>query len=103
MINLNNVKFYSYNGFNKPQFLATGIKELEKNLIVESNYLGDLTDDTIEEIKEHVKMFDTIEEIQCHDENYINGVWINPTLKNLQNYNQYVGLDENSYLENFTA
>lgn len=101
MKNLQNLKFYSYTGFESPELLAIGFDNLIKDLSVESNYLGDVTDDTIEELKDWLDLFDTIEEMQRHHENVVNGIWINPTYENLADYNLYVGLDEDSYIENF--
>lgn len=101
MKNLQNLKFYSYSGFEKPELLAIGFDNLIKDLSVESNYLGDVTDDTIEELEYWLGLFDTIEEMQEHHENVVNGIWINPTYENLKDFNLYVGLDEDAYIESF--
>ncbi|XWX32565.1 hypothetical protein LCFBJUUZ_CDS0106 [Staphylococcus phage PG-2021_76] len=101
MKNTKDLKFYSYSGFAEPQLLAVGLDNLIKDLVVESNYLGDVTEDTVEELTDWLDIFDTIEEMQEHDENHVAGIWINPTYKNLSNYNLTVGLDEESYLKNF--
>lgn len=100
-MNKDNLKFYSYSGFGEPQLLAVGLDELTKNLVVMSNYLGDVTEDTLEEIKDCIDYFDTVEAMQEHGDNYAGGVWINPTYKNLSDYNLTVGLDEDSYLKYF--
>ncbi|ENJ4009595.1 hypothetical protein AB1D30_002669, partial [Staphylococcus pseudintermedius] len=55
MINKQELKFYSYTGFSEPKLLADSFKELSKKLIVESNYLGDVTNDTLEEISELIE------------------------------------------------
>lgn len=60
-----------------------------------------MTNDTIEELKDWLDMFDTIEEMQKHHENVVNGIWINPTYENLKDFNLSVGLDENAYIEDF--
>ncbi|EGQ3899197.1 hypothetical protein I0617_002667, partial [Staphylococcus pseudintermedius] len=49
MINKQELKFYNYTGFSEPKLLADSFKELSKNLILESNYLGDITSDVLEE------------------------------------------------------
>ena len=101
MKNLQNLKFYSYSGFGSPELLAVGFDNLIKDLSVESNYLGDVTDDTIDELKDWLDLFDTIEEMQEHHENVVNGIWINPTYENLKDFNLSVGLDEDAYIESF--
>lgn len=101
MKNVQNLKFYSYSGFESPELLAIGFDNLIKDLSVESNYLGDVTDDTIEELEYWLGLFDTIEEMQEHHENVVNGIWINPTYENLKDFNLSVGLDEDSYIESF--
>ncbi|EJA1928457.1 hypothetical protein MWQ86_000109 [Staphylococcus pseudintermedius] len=101
MINKQELKFYSYTGFSEPKLLTDSFKELSKKLIVESNYLGDVTNDTLEEISELIENFDTIEDMQKYGENYVNGIWINPTYQNLKDYNLSVGLNEDDYLQNF--
>ncbi|EGQ3936098.1 hypothetical protein RT967_000121 [Staphylococcus pseudintermedius] len=68
MINKQELKFYSYTGFSEPKLLADSFKELSKKLIVESNYLGDVTNDTLEEISELIENFDTIEDMQKYGE-----------------------------------
>lgn len=103
MKNLQNLKFYSYNGFESPELLAIGFDDLIKDLTVESNYLGDVTEDTIEELTDWLDSFDTIEEMQEHHENVVNGIWINPTYENLKDFNLSVGLDENAYIESFKS
>ena len=84
MKNLQNLKFYSYSGFESPELLAIGFDNLIKDLSVESNYL-----------------FDPTEEMQEHHENVVNGIWINPTYENLKDFNLSVGLDEDAYIESF--
>lgn len=101
MKNLQSLKFYYYSGFGEPQLLAVGLDKLIKDLKVDSNYLGDVTEDTAEELVDLLDMFDTIEEMQEHGENNVAGIWINPTLKNLADYNLSVGLNEESYLKYF--
>ena len=101
MKNLQNLKFYSYSGFGSPELLAIGFDNLVKNLTVESNYLGDITDETVEELADWLDSFNTIEEMQEYHENVVNDIWINPTYENLKNFNLSVGLDENTYIENF--
>ena len=101
MKNVQNLKFYSYSGFESPELLAIGLDNLMKDLTVESNYLGDVTNDTIDELTDWLDIFDTIEEMQEHHENVVSGIWINPTYENLKDFNLRVGLNENDYIESF--
>lgn len=101
MKNLQNLEFYSYSGFERPELLAIGFDNLIKDLTVESNYLGDVTNDTIDELADWLDIFDTIGEMQEHHENVVNGIWINPTYENLKDFNLSVGLDEDTYIESF--
>lgn len=71
------IKFYFYNGFNKPELLASNLKELENNLNITDNYLGNVTNETIEEIKELLYYY------------------------NSKDYNLSVGLNENDYIKEF--
>lgn len=100
-INNKKIKFYFYNGFNEPQLLANNIKELENNLNIENNYLGNVTNDTIEEIKDILYYYNSIEEIQQYGDNAFNCVWIEPTYNDLKDYNLSIGLNENDYIKEF--
>lgn len=95
------IKFYFYNGFNKPELLASNLKELENNLNVTDNYLGNVTNETIEEIKELLYYYNSIEEMQQYNDNVFNCIWIDPTYNNLKDYNLSVGLNENDYIKEF--
>lgn len=95
------IKFYFYNGFNYPELLANNLKELENNLNIEDNYLGNVTNDTIEEIKELLYHYNSIEEMQKYNDNVFNCIWIDPTYNNLKDYNLSVDLNENDYIKEF--
>lgn len=101
MINKNNVKFYFYNGFSKPELLADNWDDLKNNLRIESNYLGDVTEGTLEGLEDILESFDTVEDAQEYGENVYNDVWINPTLENLADANEAYGLDRLDYLNDF--
>lgn len=103
-MNINEIKFYSYNGFEEPQLIAIGVKELKRNLQVESNYLGDVTNDTLEEIKYLLDAYDNnIQLMQHYGDNYCNSIWIEPSINNLIAFNRSVLLDEYTYLEDWVA
>lgn len=95
------IKFYFYNGFNYPELLANNLKELENNLNITDNYLGNVTNETIEEIKELLYYYNSIEEMQQYNDNVFNCIWIDPTYNNLKDYNLSVGLNENDYIKEF--
>lgn len=102
MKNVNELEFIWYSGFGEPELLAVGFNELKETLTVESNYLGDVTDDTLEGLSDIIEMFDTVEDAQKYGENVFNDIWINPTLENLQEVNVHsYGLCKNDYLENY--
>ena len=44
------LNIYFYNGFSKPEVVATSVKELVSSVTVFDNYLGDKTPDMIEEL-----------------------------------------------------
>lgn len=44
-------KAYFYNGFNKPKLVATCITNLERDVKLHDNYLGDMTSELKDEIK----------------------------------------------------
>lgn len=68
---------YGYSGFDKPELLITQKEEIS-SLIINSNYLGDITEDFIEEYNSVKNDYDAIREIL---EDY--GMILNPTLKEL--------------------
>lgn len=51
---MQNKNFYFYNGFDKPEKIASNLKELKK-ITLSDNYLGDVTCDFLEELKSCIK------------------------------------------------
>lgn len=94
---IKNAKLYSYTGFSEPE-------EIDINdLAIQSNYLGDITDEFMEEYS-YVANNYTLEEAISEQPLAAYGIWIEPTLEILQDKNQYsYGLARNTYLENFTS
>lgn len=85
-------KFYSYSGFGKPQEVAI------EDLVIESNYLGDVTNDFLEVYEEYKNESD--EELNEHLGYY--GVYRNPKKSVFQEMNTCsYGLAKNEYLEDW--
>ena len=88
------IELYSYNGFSKPEKINVN------DLIIESNYLGDMTEDFLEDYNQTIK-HESLEDMQENQFLFDYGIWINPTLKQLQTFNKSKMLSKNDYLENF--
>lgn len=90
-----NIKLYYYSGFEEP-------KEIDLNdIVVTSNYLGDVTEDFLELYNEVLEDY-TLEDAQENQPLYDYRIWVNPTLKQLQEQNQYpYGIPKDTYLEKF--
>lgn len=84
-----------YNGFNKPEYID--LKEVN----ISSNYLGDITDEFKEEYNFYVENWSKKDIIDNQPLFADFGVWVEPTLEQLREYNKSVLLDEDDYLENF--
>ena len=92
---MNTTKIYFYNGFDVPELID--IKTIE----LASNYLGDITDDFVEEFNYFVTSWtmDDMKENQPLSQNYF--IWIDPKKEQLSEFNKSVMLPENAYLEEF--
>lgn len=89
---------YFYNGFNKPE----KIDIFDKSFRIKSTYLGDVTDEFYEIVNEYKnKSFETLQNEQPFAHPY--NIWVAPTLKDLQEFNRSVGLDNNEYLDQFNG
>lgn len=89
------MQLYFYNGMHAPEKID--INDIQ----IDSNYLGDVTDTFISEYKEMLDHYTLKEMIDSQPlANY--GVYVNPTKKQLQEYNRSVLLDDNQYLEDFS-
>ena len=96
------MKAYFYNGFGKPELIATTWKELKNDFTVSDNYLGDKTEEFREELKEfskHPEFYDGINDaIGCY------GVIVNPTLKELVDWTTaWFGWSEADFPFNFLS
>lgn len=83
------VKYYFYNGFGKPEEIDI------RDVIVESNYRGNITDEMTEEHEEWKSESD--EEYNEHMGFY--GIYRNPTIEEFRIVNEMFGLDEDTYLD----
>lgn len=103
--------FYSYSGFNEPVYLANSLTELIDSIVVTHSYLIAEVDET-NEFKSHINdllEWLKIESDEVTDEHkeyfegllFDYGIWWNPTYKELAEYNKHVGLEEDTYIENF--
>lgn len=86
---------YIYSGFGEPEKV-----ESFEEIAVESNHLGDVTEEFQEEVDWHMDV-DTLEELQENQFFAEYGVWINPTKEQLEEYNESIGLDKDEYLQDF--
>lgn len=89
------MNLYIYAGFDVPKKLNS-----VHDLVIDSNYLGDLTDEFNEEFEVEVEQ-STLAELQENQFFSGYGVWVNPTKEQLQDFNASVMLDENEYLQDF--
>lgn len=95
MTNKDDIKLYYYSGFGEPEEIDID------NVAITSNYLGDVTDDFMELYKEVLVGY-TLEEAQENQPLYDYRIWINPTLKQLQEQNvSSYGIPKDTYLEDF--
>lgn len=93
LVNKYKGKLYFYNGFSEPKLIDL------KDFVIQSNYLGDVTEEFCEELNFYFSEVET--DIQEEQPFFSYGIWFKPTLKDLQNFNVRVMLEENSYLENW--
>ena len=82
-------KYYYYNGFEEPQEI-----DLD-DMTIESNYLGDITEEFMEEHNE----WKTEDDSLYNEMMGVYNIWRNPTLEDFQEVNERVGLWTNAYLE----
>lgn len=89
------VELYYYDGFSEPKKI-TNVDEIT----IESNYLGDKTDEFMEEYNIEVNQ-SSLEELQENQFFATYNIWVNPTKEQLQEFNKSLLLDENEHLQNF--
>ena len=79
MKNTQNLKAYFYNGFSKPELLATSIAELLTDTKIEDTFLGDVTEQLREEVEANKNSLQDLKEaLQYFD------IYVNPTYKELR-------------------
>lgn len=101
--------FYSYNGFSEPLRLATSLNEFKENVVIKSNYLGSIEQEVIGYIEDIMNIHyferdsfvlsDVIDDLKDILLEY--GIFVNPELKELQEFNVSKCLDKNAYLDEF--
>lgn len=91
---------YFYNGFTKPQLLATNVTQLLTDVTISNNYLGDCTSDMRCVVKEFKQSLD-IETFKSDMMDY--QIFINPTLDDLREENSrwFDRNNLNVYLDDF--
>lgn len=97
--------FYYYAGFSEPEFLASNLKDFMDNVVVESNYLGDVTENIKEEINEVILLNNSDIESKEFEEDlkdilYSYSIFFNPTKEELEEMNKVWCLDKDTYLTN---
>lgn len=78
------VKVYYYGGFEKPELLASNFEEMN-NVTVSSNYLGDMTEEFMEELEEfyHHDFEDSEDLAELNEMLGYYNMFANPTLEQL--------------------
>lgn len=110
MNRLNGIIFYT--GFNEPELLAESFRDLVSEVVIESNYNGNVTNEFLEVLTDELHFIglsiDTpLNELSAEQCDVLNaelsdyGIYTRPTLSELQDYNESVMLDRNRYLESF--
>lgn len=110
MNRLNGIVFYA--GFNEPKLVAESFRELLKEATNESNYRGKVTDVFVQTLTADLEVIDMsldtplteLTTIECHLlNNWASsyGIFIRPSLSDLQEFNDSVGLPRNTHLESF--
>ena len=102
----------SYSGFNEPELLADSLTELIANIEIESNYQGDVTDVFTESLIDELEYngvtvdipikdltADQLDNLNAELSGY--GIYIRPTISELQDFNESVMLDRNTYLTEY--
>ena len=97
---------YFYNGFNEPKKLADNLSDFmsdlkNKDTVLTTNYLGDISDELLDELTYVAKDNRTIDD-DINNALYSYSLFYNPTIKDFQNINiNRYGLKKNEYLADF--
>lgn len=84
-----------YNGFDKPVIL-----DLD-DFVLNSNYLGDITELFFEELNHLLEHYEISEIIEDQPLSMDFNVWITPNFSQLSEYNLMIGLDAEDYLKDY--
>jgi len=108
--------FYVYSGFSKPEFVGGTIEELKKNVVISEGLFlasSDITHEVFEMLDEEIewiKNYYQVDSIDLSNEEIVEDlnnffypyhIFVNPTLEDFQMFNRSVGLNEETYLEDF--
>lgn len=85
-------KYYFYVGMDKPKLVNLN------DLMLDHNYLGDITSDFLQE---HEEMKDDSDVDYNNELGLVYGVLRNPSIETLREINKHYGLSQNDYLEDF--
>lgn len=85
----------SYSGFSAPCEVDVD------NLVLMSNYLGDVTEEFLEYYKDIMDTWDYVDIVDNQPFD-VYGLWYAPTVEMLMEFNKSVGLSEWDYLEEVT-
>ena len=88
------IELYFYNGMQAPEKIDVD------DLVIESSYLGDITDNFISEYKEMLEFYTLDDMIENQPLTKFN-IYVNPTKEFFQDYNKSLTLDKNQYLDEF--
>lgn len=93
-------KAYFYNGFGKPELLATNVTQLLTDVKISDNYLGDMTAEVrtiVRDFKNNLDMESFKEELGYYQ------IFINPSLEELREENRrwFNSGSLDTYLEEF--
>ncbi len=90
-----NIEIYFYNGFYSPERIDID------NLVITHNYLGDITEEVLEEYKRVMEEYDVEDMIVEQPLSYYD-LYINPSYETFRDVNKFrFGLDEDEYLEDW--
>src|SRR5690625_1411151 len=108
--------FYVYSVFSKPEFVGGTIEELKKNVVISEGLFlasSDITHEVFEMLDEEIewiKNYYQVDSIDLSNEEIVEDlnnffypyhIFVNPTLEDFQMFNRSVGLNEETYLEDF--
>src|SRR5699024_1970695 len=96
--------FYGYSGFEEPELLASNLNEFLDEVVVNSNYYGNVT----EKLKFHVndlsdwhqEEIDEFFEVVLKYLLFQYGIFMNPTYEYFSEFNVTHGLEEDEYIYN---